>query len=211
MQTYYPAFLKLNNRLCVVVGGGKVAARKTQALLECGAVVRVVSPSLSPKLAELAVQGLIEHLAQAYTCEVLEGAFLVVAATDSAEVNTLVAKDCEVRNIPANIVNEPQLGSFIVPSTLRRGPLIVAVSTAGASPALARKVRLQLEDIFDESYGELLVILAEARSRVMSEIADAEVRRKIFSALAADDLPGILREQGREALCARINEIIGGC
>jgi precorrin-2 dehydrogenase / sirohydrochlorin ferrochelatase len=210
MQNYYPVLLQLKNRLCVVVGGGKVAARKIHGLLECGADIRVVSRTLSPQLETLFESGRIEYQARDYGHEVLDGAFLVVAATDSPEVNRLVAAHCSDRNIPVNVVDAPELGSFILPAAFRRGPLTVAVSTAGSSPGLARKISRDLESLLDEAYGELLEILADTRRRVLEDIADADRRRRVLTSLADEDLLAVLRAGGREALQERIDQIIGG-
>ncbi len=210
MQAYYPAFLKLDNRLCVVVGGGEVATRKTLALLECHAVVRVVSPLLSPRLAALADAGLIEYLEREYEAGALAGAFLAVAATGSKDVNQNVAAHCAEFNIPVNVVDAPELGSFIAPAAFRRGPLTVAVSTAGSAPAVARSIKRRLEEMLDESYGELLVILADTRRRVLNEVEDPHKRKEIFIALADEELLTVLRDGGKEALHTRIDQIIGG-
>ncbi len=187
-----------------------MATRKTLALLECHAVVRVISPRLSPRLTNLADAGLIEYMANEYEAGALAGAFLAVAATGSKDVNQNVAADCSALNIPVNVVDAPELGSFIAPAAFRRGPLTVAVSTAGSAPALAGSIKRQLEVLFDESYGELLAILADTRRRVQNEVAEPHRRKEIFIALADEELLTVLRDGGKEALHTRINQIIGG-
>jgi len=210
MAQDYPVFLKLRNKLCVVVGGGKVAARKAASLLDSGADVRVVSPELTPALRELAAQGRIAWRAGPYSVEALAGAFLVVGATGEAAVNRQVAADCETRGLPVNIVDAPELCSFIVPAVVKRGSLVIAVSTGGASPALSRRIREQLEEQFDESYSVLLAALGEARARVRQNVPDPVRRKEIFAALYEPDLLSVLKQDGTAALFARINEITGG-
>ncbi len=210
MEKYYPAFLNIAGKLCVVVGGGAVAVRKVDALLDCGAVVRVVSPKLLPKLQALARTGRLEHLPREYSEDVLAGAFLVIAAASPAEVNRRVAIHCAEKGIPVNVVDAPHLGSFIVPAKIARGPLTLAISTGGAAPALARRLCRQLEEVFDETYGVWLEELAAARARVLTEVADQKRRKAILTALSDEKLLSLLRREGRESLQKSIDQIIGG-
>lgn len=210
MDIYYPVFLQLKNKLCVIIGGGVVASRKVDSLLECNASVRVVAPEMVPSLRELAALGRVEYLSAPYTRETIAGAFLAVAATDNPAVNRTVAAHCREQHIPVNVVDAPELCDFILPATIRRGPLTLAVSTGGTAPAVARQIRRELEEKFDDAYGELLTVLGETRLRVLKDIADAEQRKHIFTTLAQDDLLTLLRDKGRSALEDRINELIGG-
>lgn len=211
MQDYYPAFFRLNGRTCVVVGGGQVAARKVASFLACGAAVRVVDTVLSPALQDLARDGRVEHIVSTFSEDVLEGAYLAVAATSSPEVNRRVAAECTARGIPVNVVDAPGISDFIVPATVRRGALTIAVSTGGSSPALAAGIRRQLEEQFDQAYAELLEALGAARSRVLAEVDDPDRRRAILTTLAEDTalFLEILREGGSSALAARLDSIIG--
>ncbi|MDW7651343.1 MAG: bifunctional precorrin-2 dehydrogenase/sirohydrochlorin ferrochelatase [Bacillota bacterium] len=206
--TYYPVFFQLKNKLCVVIGGGDVAARKAASLLAAGAAVRVVSPDLHPELESLAASGRIEALRCPYTKESLAGATLVIAATSRADVNREAAADCRALGIPVNVVDAPGLCDFIVPATLRRGPLTIAVSTGGSMPAMAKKIRRRLEEEFDEAYGELLDALGEARTRVLRDVEDPARRKAIFTALSGGDLLTVLRQEGRSELDKQIDEII---
>lgn len=209
METaYYPVFLQLNSKLCVVIGGGEVAARKAASLLECGAAVRVVSPELHPELEAAAQAGIIEALRRPFDEETLAGAFLVIAAANAPEVNRRAAAYCHARGILCNIVDAPELCSFIVPASVRRGPLTIAVSTGGSAPAVARRIRRRLEEEYDEAYGEVLIALRDARARILSDIADPKLRRRIFTALAEDDLLSVARAGGLTALEQRILELI---
>lgn len=207
-KTYYPVFLQVHGRRCLVVGGGDVAARKAASLVECAASVHVVSPRLSPELAALANAGTIAVSQRPYEPADTVGAGLVIAATDNADVNRQVALDCRENNIPVNVVDAPELCDFIVPAVIRRGPLTIAVSTAGTLPAMAKKIRETLENEFDQAYGELLEALGAARTRVLRDVPDAARRKQIFSRLAAEDLLSLLREQGHSALESRIATII---
>jgi precorrin-2 dehydrogenase/sirohydrochlorin ferrochelatase len=210
MGNFYPVFLNLTGKLCVVVGGGAVAARKVAALLESGAKVRVVSPELVPELREMVREGRLEYLAKAYGSEDLAGALLVIAAVSPPAVNRRVASDCAAEGILLNVADAPDLGNFIVPALFRRGPLAVAVSTGGAAPALARRLCKELAETYDQSYGEWLEELAAARTRVLREVADPARRKAVLTALTDDKLLELLRREGRKALVNRMAEILGG-
>ena len=147
----FPIFLKLQGRPCLVVGGGLVAARKTQQLLAAGTKVIVVAPEIEPALNKLKQSGQIHHLQQIYDEECLQNMELVIAATDDTQLNSSIAEQCRLKNILINVVNNPKLGSFIMPSVIDRSPVIVAVSTGGASPVLARLLRAHLETLIPSS------------------------------------------------------------
>lgn len=205
---YYPVFLQLNNKLCVIVGGGDVAVRKAATLLECGAAVRVVSPVFAPELEALTVSGQIEAIRTPFDATALKNAYLVIAATSDVGVNHYVADCCRERGIPVNVVDAPELCDFIVPATIRRGPLTIAVSTGGNAPAMARQIRERLEEEFDEAYGDVLLALGEARTRILNEIPDPARRKRLFTALARADLVSARRSGGADALHKEIESII---
>lgn len=208
MTNYYPVFLALQGKSCLVVGGGDVAARKVASLLECGAAVRVVSPTLLPELAALADEGQISVSCRPFEVDDTADASLVIAATNQPAVNRLVALHCRQEKIPVNVVDAPDLCDFLVPATIRRGPLTIAVSTGGTLPAMARKIRRKLEEDFDQNYGLLLAALGTARSRVLAEIADPGRRKRIFSVLAAADLLSVIQDEGVAGLEEEINRLI---
>lgn len=164
----YPAFIKLKNRQCLVVGGGKVAARKVQMLLDCGARVRVVSPEVTGELAARAAAGEIEWVERGFQEGDTAGAFLTVSATDDGEVNARVALECAEGNTLLNVVDKPEFCSFYVPSVVRRGQLTVAISTGGKSPLLARRLRERLERVFPPSFEEFLDYLGTVREEVIT-------------------------------------------
>jgi precorrin-2 dehydrogenase len=155
----YPIFLDLSGRRCVVVGGGEVASRKARKLLQARAEVVVISPEITPELESVAV----EVHRRSYEEGDLEGAYLAFAATDSREVNAAVSREAKERDVPVNVADRPSEGDFAVPSTLRRGRLQVAVSTGGASPALARKIKDELEESFGPEWSGLVEELHAAR------------------------------------------------
>ncbi len=186
MEQFYPVYLDLRGRKALVVGGGKVAGRKVKRLLNCGAQVVVISPALAPVLQELAAAGKIEYLQHSYDPCHLEGVFLVIGASSDHETNRRVAEDCFSRNIPVNIVDIPPLCSFYVPSLVSRGPLSIAISTAGKSPAFARLLREQLENLYGPIYGEFTDYLGKLRPRILREISDPQQRKALFTELAGE-------------------------
>jgi precorrin-2 dehydrogenase/sirohydrochlorin ferrochelatase len=203
---YYPLCLDLRGRPCVVIGGGAVAARKVAGLLECGARVTVVAPSLGPALAELYGAGAVEARLRPYQDGDLAGAVLAIAATDDAAVNGQVAAEAQARGVLLNVVDDPARGDFIVPAVLRRGALQLAVSTGGLSPALARWVRDALEGLVPAEYADLLPVLAELRAElrragveVPAERWQSAVDAEVLASLRAGDGPAA-RERLRDRL-----------
>src|SRR4030095_5281751 len=156
MPDYFPAFLDLRGRRCLVAGGGEVGERKTRALLECGARVMVVSPTLTSGLGVLTAGGYIEHRARPFRRPDLRGCALAVAATGDSRVDEAVAAMPRGSGGLGNVVDRPDRGDFIVPSVLRRGELQIAVSTGGRSPALAREIRRPLAPFFGDEVGEVV-------------------------------------------------------
>lgn len=191
---YYPVYLDLRGRRCVVIGGGSVAERKVVALLAHDAPVTVVAPDLSDKLKVLARDGTVVHVARSYEHGDLDGARLVFCATDNRDTNAAVFEEAEARGLLVNVVDDPEHCSFIVPSIVTRGDLQIAISTGGASPALAKRVRRQLEAEFGEEYAQLTRLLADFRRHVLAEVEDPGARRRIFDAVADSNLLERLRD-----------------
>jgi len=177
---YYPVFLDLRNRLCVVVGGGKVAARKVESLVKAGARVKVISPEVDD---EIVIMGGVSVHKRPYTKGDLAGAFLVIAATDNHMENLGVSKEADECNVICNVVDQIDLCSFIVPSVVEKGPIKIAISTGGASPALARKLRNNIGQLIGKEFETLARILARIRPVVISRGADADIRGRIFNVL----------------------------
>jgi len=166
---YYPVFLDIRGRKCVVVGGGQVALRKVTSLLECGAEVRVISPSLCPELARLHADKMISALEREYRPGDLADAFVAIAATTEADINLKVAQEARRCKVLINVVDCPEHSDFIVPASFSRADLTIAVSTAGRSPALARKIRTNLEREFGEEYASLVELIGEVRSELREQ------------------------------------------
>lgn len=207
-KRYYPVLLDLEGRHCVVVGGGQVAERKVRALLECGAKVVVIAPKVTRAIGDLARQGAIRLLPKAYEDGDLggappaAGAWLVVAAARGrcaacGQVNAAVAAEARRQRIPVNVADDPQRCDFIVPAVVRRGPLLIAISSGGASPALARRLREVIEAQVGEEYGELARLLGRLRPEVL-RITQEKKRRRIWQAILDSRVLELLR-QGRRA------------
>jgi precorrin-2 dehydrogenase/sirohydrochlorin ferrochelatase len=189
----YPICLNnLDDILCVVVGGGSVAERKTRSLLEAGAAVKIVSPELTTGLQQLADQGKLTHVSRSCQPGDVEGAFLVVAATDDPETNKAVAREASGSQMLVNVVDDPQLGNFTMPATLSRGALSVSVSTGGRSPALAAHVKKRLEHVVGPEYADFTDILGELRDPV-TRSCPPEHRRELWHRLIDSDVLDRLR------------------
>jgi len=197
MGRYYPICLALESRHCVVVGGGKVALRKARSLLEARAAVTVVSPSLCEELRGL---GGLRRIERPFEERDVAGAFLVYAATDDPEVNRQVAEAARKHGALVNVVDTPDKCDFIVPSTLARGNLMISISTCGASPALARRLRLELEEHFPGTWAEFVALLGEIRPDVMARVADPGLRRRVFERLADEATWRLFQAEGAAAV-----------
>jgi len=200
----YPIILDLSGRRAVVVGGGEVALRKARALADAGAHVRVVAPKLAPGFAE---DGRFECVAARYEKRHLEGARVAVAATDDEAVNCRVAEDARAAGVLVNVVDRPELCDFIVPAQVRRGDLLIAISTSGAAPALAKRLRERLEKEFGPEYATYLAVLREVREDLKKRNIPADLRRRIFERLTEDDLLAAAR-QGTDALRQAIAKVV---
>ncbi len=165
-RDFYPLFLKINGKRCVVVGGGQVALRKVKALFEHGANVEVVSPDPCPELSKLAEGGEVKLLRRHYQAGDLQGALVAIAATDDGQTNRQVVKEAKDKAVLVNVADDLENSDFILPSYVRRGDMTIAVSTAGVSPALARKIRSRLEEDFGDEYSSLVRLIGEVRAEV---------------------------------------------
>lgn len=206
----YPIVLNLSGRRVLVVGGGEVALRKARALADAGAQVRVVAPKLVVGFTE---DGRFECLAAQYERRYLEGALVAVAATDDEAVNRCVAEDARAAGVLVNVVDRPELCDFIVPAQVRRGELLIAISTGGAAPALAKRLRERLEKEFGPEYATLLEVLREVREDLKKRNVPADLRRRIFERLTEDDLLAAARRDAdalRTAVAAAVAKAIAG-
>jgi precorrin-2 dehydrogenase / sirohydrochlorin ferrochelatase len=196
----YLACLVLRGRRCLVVGGGRIAFEKIQGLLVCEADVVVVAPDAEPQVRALAESGAVKWLQREYEAGDLDGCLLVVAATSDTAVNEWVYKDAEERSMLVNVVDVPDLCNFILPAIVREGPLAVAISTAGASPALAVRMRDEVARSFGPAYTELAVMLDEVRGWAKTTLPTYDDRKEFFDALVNGDPDPIeLLRAGRRA------------
>ncbi len=194
MAASYMISLDLKNKKCLVVGGGKVAERKVRSLLECGALVYLVSPEIIPALSAMIAEGLIIYRRGSYKSSDLEDTFLVFGAAGREEVNRQIADDCAGRNLIVNIVDDPAKCNFYVPAIVRRGSLAIAVSTGGKSPLLARKIREELELVYGQQYEDFLDMLGVLRKEVIKNVSDPEKKKKILESLISDEILNMLKK-----------------
>lgn len=187
MNGWYPLMLNISGRLCVVAGGGSVAARKTAGLLEAGARVRVVSPALTADLLELARQGRIEWRSREAEPADLEGAYLVFAATDDPEANRRLTEMAEARGMLVNDAASGDAGNFLVPAVLRRGDFVIAVSSSGSAPSLAARVVRELAERYGPEYAGYAAALRKIREAVKGRVGDPEERKRLLMAAAEED------------------------
>jgi precorrin-2 dehydrogenase/sirohydrochlorin ferrochelatase len=183
----FPMFLKLEGRNCLVLGAGSVGEQKIRSLLVCGAHLRVVAPSASAAVREWANGGALTWLQRPYESADLDGVFLVIAATSSVDVNHAIYRDAQARGILCNVVDDPPHCDFYYPAVVRRGQLQIAISTAGLSPALAQRIRKQLEGEFPPAYGSWLEELGSRRESLFRAGGDPELRRQLLHRLATPE------------------------
>jgi precorrin-2 dehydrogenase/sirohydrochlorin ferrochelatase len=183
----FPMFLKLEGRNCLVLGAGSVGEQKIRSLLDCGARIRVVAPAASAAVREWASIGALTWLQRTFESADLDGVFLVVAATSDVEVNHAIYREAQERGILCNVVDDPPHCDFYYPAVVRRGQLQIAISTAGLSPALAQRIRKQLEAEFPPAYGMWLENLGSRREALFSAGGDPELRRQHLHRLATPE------------------------
>ncbi|WP_421242886.1 siroheme synthase CysG [Aeromonas enteropelogenes] len=196
---YLPIFCRLDNKPVLLVGGGEVAERKARLLLDAGAHLTIVAPELDPELAELAANGSIEWLAAEFAPAHLTGKWLVVAATDRREVNALVYQSANQARIFANVVDDPKRSSFIMPSIIDRSPLMVAISSGGKAPVLARLLREKLEAMLPQHLGVVATFAGSLRDRVKARFASMGERRRFWERLLGADRLGQALARGDHA------------
>lgn len=204
-MTYYPVFLDLRGKKCVIVGGGKVAERKAAKLIEAGASLTVVSPELTPVLSAMKDAGDLVHVERLYAQGDLDGALIAIAATDDPKLNGEIAASFEGL---INVVTKPSLCNFIVPSSINRGDLSVAVSTSGVSPALSRTIRLELETLYGEEFREYLEFLKDFRERVQSLPMDDAKRESLLREAGSAGAVVAIREGRSGTAMSAMNELL---
>ena len=204
----YPINLDIKKRKCVVIGGGEVALRKVNSLLHCRAKVVVISPEVHPELQQLAKSKQIQINKRTYQAEVLKDAFLVIGATNDNKINRRIADDAKKRNMLVNIVDVPELCNFQVPASIRRGTLMLTVSTNGKAPALTKYLRKQLEEQFGLEYAEYLELLGEWRKELRKLVLNGKHREQILTAIVESDILYLLKRGLRKEAEQRIRQII---
>src|SRR6266550_677005 len=199
---FYIACLRLEGRRCLVVGGGEVGLEKVEGLLACGADVTLVAPDAGPELEQLAREGSIQWEQRPFEPADLEGSFLAIASTDDTEVNIRVYEEAEARAMLVNVVDVPPLCNFILPAIVRTGPLAIAISTAGASPALAKRMKREIEGQFGEPYARLAVLLNEVRGWAKGTLPTYQDRKEFFEGIVGGepDPVGLLRDGDEQAV-----------
>jgi precorrin-2 dehydrogenase / sirohydrochlorin ferrochelatase len=207
---YYPVYLDLNKKKCVIIGGGKIAERKIGQLLKAGAKVTVVSPDLTPVLDKMRADGKISHKKRKYKSCDIKGAFLVIAATSDEEVNKKAAKN--FRGL-INAVDMPKYCSFIMPSVISRGPLTIAISSSGVSPALSKTLRKELEGLITDDLAKYLAYLDKLRPAILKALpgpSEGNIRKReaILKELGSPKMLRMLRQKGLTAVRAHADELI---
>ncbi len=203
---FYIACLRLTGRRCLVVGGGDIGLEKVEGLLACDASVTLVAPEAHPTLVDLALEGSIEWVRREFRAEDLEGALIAIAATDDTDVNISVFNAAERRAMLVNVVDVPPLCNFILPAIVRTGPLAVAISTAGASPALAKRMKREIAELFGEPYAQLAVMLNDARGWAKQTLPTYQDRKEFFESIVGGDPDPIALL--REGKTDRVRELI---
>lgn len=209
MMRCYPVFLNLQGRPCVVIGGGPIAVGKVKGLIEAGAAITLVSPELTPGLQSLADEGRITHLKRYYQPGDLAGAFLAISATDDHAVNEQVWQEATERNILINMVDDTPHCNFIAPSILRRGDLTVAISTGGKAPALAVRLREQIEHLVGAEHARFLELAGSIRKPLAARYPSFEHRKALWCQLVDSDVLDLLRQGDETTARQRITEIMG--
>jgi precorrin-2 dehydrogenase/sirohydrochlorin ferrochelatase len=199
---FYIACLKLTGRRCLVVGGGEIGLEKVEGLLACDGRVVLVAPDAVPELRALADERSIEWIRREYEPADLERTFIAIAATDDTDTNILVYEDAERRAMLVNVVDVPPLCNFILPAIVRTGPLAIAISTAGASPALAKRIKRQVADEFGAEYARLAVMLNDVRGWAKGTLPTYQDRKAFFEAIVngEPDPIGLLRRGDEDAV-----------
>lgn len=203
---YYPVFLDIKGRNCVIVGGGEVALRKAERLLDCGAKVSIISPKLTTELTALKDKGLIAHVASEYSGDLIDKAALIIGATDDEKTNARISQDARAKGIPVNIVDDPQKCDFILPAIAQRGDLVMAIGTGGKSPALARHLREELEKQYGKEYEIFLNILGTLRTKMEK---NAGIGKDWFDSLMAAGILDSIKSRDMKKVKEIVKNITG--
>ncbi|MCP4747635.1 MAG: bifunctional precorrin-2 dehydrogenase/sirohydrochlorin ferrochelatase [Desulfobacteraceae bacterium] len=206
---YYPVCLDINNRKCLVVGGGQVGTRKVRTLLFCGATVTVVSPETTDELSGLARQGKITLLERPYHRTDIENVFLVIGATNDQCLNQRIHKDAEQAQRLCNIADKPDLCNFILPSVINQGDLMLTISTSGRSPAFAKHLRRKLQSEFGPEYGVFLELMGSIRDRLLAKEHAPEAHKPLFEKLIQSGLLVLIKADDQNKIDELLYHVLG--
>jgi precorrin-2 dehydrogenase / sirohydrochlorin ferrochelatase len=206
---YYPIYLDIKDRNCLVVGGGSVGTRKVETLLECGAKVTVVSIDAAETLKKFSDRSVIQLKERAFQSADLDNMFLVIGATDNEALNFEIYAVARRRGVLCNIADRPEACDFILPSIVNRGDLIIAISTSGKSPAFAKKLRKQLETQFGNEYAEFLDLMGAIRKKLLSKDHAPEAHKHLFEQLIEKDLVQMIKNADLENINALLLDVLG--
>jgi len=208
MNRYYPIMLDIKEKKCIVIGGGNIAYRKILSLLESGAKVTVLSTLINEEVELLLKNKKIKFVQEKYDFKYIKDCYLVFAATDDREVNELVYKQCSEKNILVNVVDKPEICNFIVPSKLQKGDLTIAISTNGKSPMLAKKIRQDLEKVYDYRYELFLDIMSEVRKEAFRILKDGKKRSEFYKAIVYSNFSDRLECEDKHEIQKEIMDIL---
>ncbi len=206
---YYPIFLDIKNKPCIVIGGGQVAERKVLSLLDAGAKVCVISPEITPTIKKLFQKKKAKLIQRHYKSGDLKNSFLAYSATNNNAVNRKVFNEAKKQGILLNIVDVPELCNFIVPSVVERGDLLVAISTSGNTPAMAKKIRQKLEKEFGREYAIFLKIMGFIRNSLLKKGMESDKNRRIFEGLVDSRLIALIRQKKKREINSLLKKNVG--
>ena len=209
-MSFYPVCIELEGKTALVVGGGRVAQRKVETLLKFGASIQIVSRKLTNTLKELVESKEIHHIGVEFRDEHLGGAFLVIAATDDERLNRKISESAQKRHLLINAVDQPSDCNFIVPSIVNRGDLLIAISTSGKSPALAKKLRKELEVQFGSEYEAFLTLMGCLREEILSMGLSQDEKSRIFSEIVDSDILKSLAQADMAGVESTLKQILPG-
>ncbi|MBW1704738.1 MAG: bifunctional precorrin-2 dehydrogenase/sirohydrochlorin ferrochelatase [Deltaproteobacteria bacterium] len=209
-MAYYPIFIKLDGKTALVVGGGRVAQRKIETLLEYGASIHIISKELTDRLKQLVEAGDIRHMGENFENKHLDGAFLVIAATDDEKLNHEISETAQKRGLLINAVDQPADCNFIVPSIVKRGDLVIAISTSGKSPALAKKLGKKMGEHFGSEYEAFLTLMGFLRKEVLKMGLSQDENRRIFKEIVDSNILEDLIHNDRDGVKSTLRQIVPG-
>jgi len=208
-MSYYPIFLDLDNKKVIIVGGGEVAERKIKVVLGYGCQIYIISPHLTPHLRQLVAKRRIHHISHESLDKLMDDAVMVIVATGDPEVNLQIASQAKGHGLLVNVVDQPAACNFIMPSIVKRGDLQIAISTAGKSPAMTKKIRKEMEALFGPEYGPLMELLGLLRTKLLSKGQSSAKNKVIFQKLADSNLLQLIKKGNMNGARATLKSILG--